>query len=67
MIVQGIECPKCKDKVWSRYTHDMRHCSCQYCFADGGRAYLRAGYGGPEWPQPWERPREIDIEVEEKK
>lgn len=43
--VTGIECPICGDQIWSRHTHDMRYCSCEYCFVDGGRAYLRYGWG----------------------
>lgn len=45
MKVTGIECPKCKDQIWSRHRHDCRSCKCGYCYIDGGRDYLRVGYG----------------------
>jgi len=64
MRVQGIECPLCGDRVWSRATHDMRYCRCGYCFVDGGRSYSRIGYGGDGFPRPWKVPREIEIEVD---
>lgn len=64
MKVTGIECPMCLQRIWSRATHDFRHCFCGYCFVDGGRSYLRWGYGGPEWPRPWQRPKEVQIETE---
>lgn len=43
---KGIQCPKCKDKIYSDYTHDFKYCSCQTCFVDGGYDYLRYGYDG---------------------
>lgn len=43
--VWGVECPQCLSRIWSQYTHDFHHCPCGYCFVDGGRDYLRAGYG----------------------
>lgn len=45
--VQGIQCPYCDEKIWSKYRHDFHYCSCGYCFVDGGRDYLRNGYGLP--------------------
>jgi len=41
MKVSGIECLKCHDKIWSRYTHDFRYCKCETVAVDGGRQYLR--------------------------
>ena len=42
-IVDGVQCPFCKEAIWSRYRHDFRFCSCKKTFVDGGRDYLRAG------------------------
>ena len=41
--VNVIKCPVCGDSVFSRATHDFRHCSCGGCFADGGFDYFRCG------------------------
>lgn len=45
MKIHGIECPRCKERIWSRHRHDFRRCSCNYCFVDGGRDYTRMGWG----------------------
>jgi hypothetical protein len=45
MIVSAIKCPKCKDTVYSRVRHDLRSCSCGYCWIDGGHINTKAGYG----------------------
>ncbi len=66
MIVDAIICPKCKATVWSRYGHDMRYCGCGYCFIDGGREYSRVGYGGDGWPEPWEKPQMVKLDVPER-
>lgn len=39
----GVQCPKCKDKIFSEYRHDLKYCSCGYLFVDGGYDYLRFG------------------------
>lgn len=65
MIVDAILCPKCDKHVWSRYRHDCRDCPCGYCFIDGGRVYTRIGWGGPKWPEPWEKPEVGKLEVED--
>ena len=44
MRVTGVQCPLCKEKIWSRSVHDFRYCKCGGVFVDGGREYLR--YGG---------------------
>ncbi len=46
-LVRGIRCPRCSDRIWSRRGHDFHYCRCQYVFVDGGRNYLRYGYGDP--------------------
>lgn len=45
IMVNGLHCPRCKEKIWSRHRHDFRHCLCGYCFVDGGRDYMRFGWG----------------------
>lgn len=69
--VTGIECPKCKEFIWSRHRHDFRHCKCGYCYVDGGREYLRFGFGGEDFPEPHTPPepevREVEITVSKKK
>lgn len=45
--VYGIECPFCSTQFYSAYTHDFKYCPCGYCFVDGGRKYLRYGWGIP--------------------
>lgn len=47
--VDGIRCPMCQEDIWSRNQHDLRWCKCGYCYVDGGREYLRVGWGGPNW------------------
>lgn len=43
----GIRCPRCKDEIYSDHRHDFKYCSCKYVFVDGGRDYLRFGWGVP--------------------
>lgn len=62
-FVEGIECPHCLQNIWSRHRHDFRYCFCRYCYVDGGRDYTRVGYGGPDWPEPWQHPLSVLIEV----
>lgn len=45
--VEGIQCPRCQEKLWSKFGHDFHYCSCGYCFVDGGAWYLRYGWGIP--------------------
>ncbi len=47
MKVAGIACPRCGAQIWSRHRHDFRYCPCGYCYVDGGRDYLRFGWGVP--------------------
>jgi hypothetical protein len=59
--VQGVECPKCFQRIWSQHRHDMRYCFCGYAYVDGGHDYLRMGWGGPDWPKPWAVPKQVRI------
>jgi hypothetical protein len=45
--VTGIQCPLCEEVLVSLWGHDFHYCECGYCFVDGGRNYLRYGYGIP--------------------
>lgn len=44
--VTCIECPNCKDIIYSRAVHDYHSCTCEGLFIDGGFDYTR--YGGRE-------------------
>lgn len=52
MKIYGLECPICKDKIYSRARHDLRSCSCGYCFIDGGFDYNRIGNTEGGYPPP---------------
>lgn len=43
MKVNAVQCPKCKDIIYSRARHDFHYCSCGYIFIDGGFEYCRVG------------------------
>lgn len=57
MKVNAIQCPHCRDIIFSRTRHDHRSCSCGKVFIDGGRDYERVGYADTE-------PERMEIEVE---
>lgn len=73
ITVSAIECPRCKETIWSRHGHDFRHCGCGYCFIDGGRHYTRWGYGvglpdgmqndGTVPPEVWEDVKRQNEEI----
>lgn len=44
VTVNALECPLCKDKIFSRSHHDWRQCSCGRTFVDGGFDYIRCGW-----------------------
>lgn len=50
MLVTYVECPKCKELIYSRSIHDMHYCSCGSIFVDGGpnSAYIRVGTSKPD-------------------
>jgi hypothetical protein len=37
--VLGVQCPSCKDLIFSRAAHDFRYCSCEKIAIDGGFDY----------------------------
>ena len=58
MKVNAVQCPNCKDVIYSRARHDFHDCSCGQSFIDGGFDYCR--YGG----QDMGRMDIIEIEVD---
>lgn len=61
--VFGIECPLCKEHIWSRHRHDFRYCGCGYCAIDGGRDYMKVSYGGSKFSEPWAVPQTVEIRI----
>ena len=41
ILVNKIQCNKCKDIIESKYVHDFKWCSCKSIAVDGGLEYLR--------------------------
>lgn len=37
----GIECPVCKERMFSWHRHDFKYCAGKHVFVDGGDDYLR--------------------------
>jgi len=58
MIVSGIQCPKCKDIIYSRAGHDFKYCTCGEVFVDGGQ-----GVSGGRVGYTKEFPPAVEIEV----
>lgn len=58
--VSAIQCPKCKDIIFSRAHHDYHYCSCGAVSIDGGLHYLRYGWD-PSLPRP--EPIELDLNL----
>lgn len=44
MKVNCVECPICKEIVYSRSHYDCRKCSCGDTYIDGGFEYTRVGF-----------------------
>jgi hypothetical protein len=42
----GVQCPNCKEEIFSEHRHDFKECKCKQTFVDGGNSYLR--YGGKD-------------------
>lgn len=40
----GIQCPKCREILFSEYSKDHKECGCGAVRIDGGRDYLRYGW-----------------------
>ena len=41
ILVNKIQCKKCKDIIESKYVHDFKWCVCRNIAVDGGLEYLR--------------------------
>lgn len=41
ILVNKIQCKKCKDIIESKYVHDFKLCVCRNIAVDGGLEYLR--------------------------
>ena len=41
ILVNKIQCKKCKDIIESKYVHDCKWCVCRNIAVDGGLEYLR--------------------------
>lgn len=50
----GIECPVCKERMFSWYRHDFKYCKGIHVFIDGGNDYLRFS-----WTIDGQKPRRI--------
>lgn len=63
--VEGIQCPLCKEKLWSMHNHDFHYCGCDYCFVDGGKWYVRYGWGGSagQFRDQSEKPKLVKFRV----
>lgn len=42
--INAIQCPKCKDVIFSRTRHDYRDCTCKEIAIDGGFDYVKYCY-----------------------
>lgn len=41
ILINKIQCKKCKDIIESKYVHDFKWCVCRNIAVDGGLEYLR--------------------------
>ncbi|MDD6652793.1 MAG: hypothetical protein PUE43_02990 [Clostridium sp.] len=41
ILVNKIQCNKCKDIIESKHVHDFKWCACKSIAVDGGKDYLR--------------------------
>ena len=41
ILVNKIQCKKCKDIIESKHVHDFKWCACKSIAVDGGLEYLR--------------------------
>jgi len=58
--VATIQCPSCKDIIYSRTVHDYRTCICGRTSIDGGFDYCHVGYD-PIYEPPKIKVRYINI------
>lgn len=55
----GIQCPRCKDIIFSIARHDFHNCSCGSCHVDGGFDYLSFGWDS----KVTKKPKTISINI----
>ena len=60
--VTAIECPSCKDVIYSRARHDYNKCSCGEVAVDGGFDYLKFAF---KTQLPEQRRVNIDVSKRE--
>lgn len=41
ILINKIQCKKCKNSIESKYVHDFKWCSCKSIAVEGGLDYLR--------------------------
>ena len=46
---RGVQCLRCKDKIFSASQHDYRTCTCGKVSVDGGMAYLKVVGNPSDW------------------
>ena len=57
MKIKAIQCPNCKDVIFSRTRHDYRSCGCDAIGIDGGFDYFKMSFKGKV-------PKELEINVD---
>jgi len=60
--VKAIECPNCKDIIFSRANHDFRSCSCKAVSIDGGFECKKVS-----WDTNFPLPKEITLTINQTK
>ena len=58
MKIYGIQCPSCKDIIFSRARHDFRFCSCGETAIDGGFDYTKVSFN-----EKYSVPKSIELEM----
>lgn len=48
LTISAVQCPHCKDIIFSRARHDFRSCTCEKTSIDGGRSYLKLGFSASD-------------------
>lgn len=49
IILNRIQCNKCKDIITSEHVHDFKYCKCGKVAVDGGRDYLKRMGEREDW------------------
>lgn len=59
IILNRIQCRKCKDIITSESRNDFKTCCCKSISIDGGNAYIRRGGNKSDWIELSEFEEEI--------